>query len=216
MAGCCSAFGLVAERQFDGKKAAKELARYRAKGPGRTTRLLEATIARAGPPPGLLLDVGAGIGSLTFGLLDRGLGRAIAVDASPAYVAAAKEEARRRNLGSTAEFIEGDFVALAPDLPSATVVTLDRVVCCYPSFEPLLVAALGHAEHCVALSYPRDAWHVRGAVAAENTGRRLKGNPFRMFVHPAAAIERLVRQAGFELSGRRETWMWRVDAYVRR
>jgi hypothetical protein len=46
-------------------------------------------------------------------------------------------------------------------------VALDRVVCCYPSWERLLDAALGHAERCLALSYPRDAWYVRLGMTLE-------------------------------------------------
>lgn len=35
-------------------------------------------------------------------------------------------------------FRYGDFVSLAPDLETADLVTLDRVVCCYPELEPLV------------------------------------------------------------------------------
>lgn len=41
MTCCCSDFGGAAEQQFTQKKAAQELAHYRRKGPGPTTRLLE-------------------------------------------------------------------------------------------------------------------------------------------------------------------------------
>ena len=113
-------------------------------------------------------------------------------------------------------FIHADFVSVAPELPPATVVTLDRVVCCYPSYEPLLNAALRHADTCLALSYPRDVWHVRAAITLENAQRHLKKNTFRTFVHPARLMEDVIRSAGFELSTRRETWMWSVDVYMRR
>ena len=108
-------------------------------------------------------------------------------------------------------FVNADFVSVALELPAATVVTLDRVVCCYPSYEALLNAALDHAEQCLALSLPRDVWYVRLGVMLENAHRRLKKNPFRTFVHPAVRMEELIRSAGFERSTRRETWMWSVD-----
>jgi hypothetical protein len=50
----------------------------------------------------------------------------------------------------------------------------------------------------------------------ENAQRRLTGNPFRTFVHSVAIMERTIREAGFELSSRRETWMWSADVYLRR
>jgi magnesium-protoporphyrin O-methyltransferase len=95
-------------------------------------------------------------------------------------------------------------------------VALDRVVCCYPSWERLLDAALGHAERCLALSYPRDAWYVRLGMTLENSQRWLARNSFRTFVHPIPKIEETIRRAGFGLSSRRETWMWSVDVYLRR
>jgi hypothetical protein len=112
-------------------------------------------------------------------------------------------------------FEHADFVSIASELPAATLVTLDRVVCCYPYYEALLNAALSHAEKCLALSYPRDVWYVRLGVTLENAQRRLTRNPFRTFVHPAAQMENVIRSAGFELCTRRETWMWSVDVYKR-
>jgi SAM-dependent methyltransferase len=213
---CCSNFGGAVEQQFTEKKAAQELARYRKKGPDPTTRLLQDSLTGTGTLNGLLLDIGCGIGSLTFGLLEAGMARAVAVDASSAYVAAAKEEAKRRGVTNAVQFVHGDFMTVAPDVPVAAVVTLDRVVCCYPSFAVLLHEALRHAKRCIALSYPRDVWFVRAGVALENGGRRLTGNPFRTFVHSARGMGDLIAQAGFELASRRETLSWAVDVYKRR
>jgi hypothetical protein len=47
--------------------------------------LLQDGIARAGVLTGTLLDIGSGVGSLTFGLLEGAITHAIAVDASSAY-----------------------------------------------------------------------------------------------------------------------------------
>jgi SAM-dependent methyltransferase len=216
MPACCSTFERSAEQQFNKKKAAEELKRYRTKGPGPTTRLLQEGIARTGAVNGTLLDVGSGVGSLTFGLLERGITHAVAVEASSAYNDVARQEAERLRRADAVQFIHGDFVFVASELPAATLVTLDRVVCCYPSFEPLLNAALRHADQCFALSYPRDLWYVRLGVRLENGQRRLRKSSFRTFVHPVARMEQMIRQTGFELSSRSETWMWSVDVYIRR
>lgn len=215
MSTCCSAFECTADQQFNETKAGEELQRYRKKGPGPTTRLLEEAIAQAGTLSGTLLDVGSGIGSLTFGLLERGVTNAIAVDASSAYNRVARQEAERLGQTDAVRFVHADFVSVASDLPAATLVTLDRVVCCYPSYEALLNAALRHADQYLALSYPRDIWYVRLGVILVNAQRRLTKNSFRTFVHPAARMDAMIRSAGFELSTRRETWMWSVDVYTR-
>jgi 2-polyprenyl-3-methyl-5-hydroxy-6-metoxy-1,4-benzoquinol methylase len=43
-----------------------------------------------------VLDIGGGLGILSLELLDAGFSRAVVVDASSAYLAAASEEATRR------------------------------------------------------------------------------------------------------------------------
>jgi 16S rRNA G966 N2-methylase RsmD len=93
---CCCTFTNTVDQQFTSKKAGQELERYRRKGAGPTTRLLIAGIAQTGFGDGTLLDVGAGVGALTFELLDRGFRRAVIVEASAAYTAAASNEAIRR------------------------------------------------------------------------------------------------------------------------
>jgi len=161
MSCCCSSVGDAVERQFSQKKAAKELARYRAKGPEPTTRLLLAGLTKAGPLHGRLLDVGSGIGALTFELLEPGLTSAVGVDLSSAHVETASKEASRRSQSDSTRFVQGDFVDIASQLPSAEIVALDRVVCCYPEFEGLLDESLRHADVYFAFSYPRDLWYVR-------------------------------------------------------
>jgi len=215
MLSCCSSFECAADQQFNRHKVAQELKRYRQKGPGPTTRMLVEGIAQSGALSGSVLDVGSGIGALTFALLERGATSAIAVDASTAYVGAAREEAVRRGRAEAIQFLQADFVDAASQLPSAAVVTLDRVVCCYPSYEQLLGAALGHAERCLALSYPRDAWYVRLGMAIENGLRWLTRNDFRTFLHPVTSIEETISRAGFRLVSRRETWVWSADVYAR-
>jgi len=172
-------------------------------------------ISQSGALAGTVLDVGSGIGGLTLGLLDRGASSAVAVDASAAYVSAARDEARRRGRADAIRFVHADFVVAASELPSASIVTLDRVVCCYPSCEQLLEAAVARAERCLALSYPRDVWYVRAGMALENGQRRLARNSFRTFVHPVDLIEDTITRGGLRLSSRRESWIWSADVYVR-
>jgi 16S rRNA G966 N2-methylase RsmD len=140
MPACCSTsnraarqeFEGAAEQQFNEEKAVTELRRYREKGPGPTTRLLREGIVRTGVHNGTLLDVGAGVGALTFELLQCGVVHAVAVDASAAYHNIARQEAERLGRADAVQFIHADFVSVATELTPATFVTLDRVLCCYP------------------------------------------------------------------------------------
>lgn len=129
---CCCDFTTVVDQQFTSKKAGQELRRYQRKGAGATTRLLIDGISRAGVANGSLLDIGAGVGALTFELLERGFDRAVIVEASAGYTAAASSEAVRRGRSPLVEFVSGDFLEVAGTVSRASVVALDRVVCCYP------------------------------------------------------------------------------------
>jgi SAM-dependent methyltransferase len=215
MACSCCGFVDSAERQFTQNKAASEIARYRHKGPGPTTRLLRDGLVNAGSVEGTVLDIGGGVGALSFELLDRGATRAVIVDASRAYLAAASEESARRGRSAATSVIPGDFVAMSDQLPSGDLVTLDRVVCCYPQYELLLRKAMQHAVRRFAYSYPRDRWFIRFGVLVENTVRRWRSNPFRTFVHPPAAMQRIVEGSGFTLASRQRTLTWSADVFVK-
>jgi len=214
MSSCCASFLAANQRQFRDAVARRDLTRYRRRGPDQTTRLLRDAILGAGRG-GTVLDVGAGIGALSFELLAAGAERVTAVEAAPAYVAAAPEEAGRRNISDRLDLVNGDFVSVAGDVMPADVVTMDRVVCCYPAYQPLLEAALHRSRRLLAFSYPRDRWYVRAAVGMQNLSRALFRNPFRGFVHSARGMEALLEQHGFVRLRRRETLKWSADLYAR-
>lgn len=204
----------AADRQFNAEKAAKELQAYRTGRLGPTTRLLRDGVVDLGLNQGSVLDIGGGVGSLAFELLDCGMTEAVVADASAAYVAAALEEANRRGRIESATVVHGDWLELAAQLPAADLVTLDRVVCCYPAYEPMLQEAARHAQRGLALSYPRDRWFVHAGIWLENA-RRARESGFRTFVHPPLKIQQVVEGAGFSLARRRTTAMWRIDLFVR-
>ena len=215
MTTCCSGYCDIADRQFSEKLAARDLKRYQQKGPGPTTRLMRDCIVAAGAARGHVMDVGGGVGALSFELLDHGVAEATIVDASSAYTAAAQREARAVARARAMHIVHADFLSAADSLPIVDIVALDRVVCCYPSYAPLLSEAMRHSTRYVALSYPRDLWHVRAVVGTENLARRLSGNPFRSFVHPASAMAELAARHGFTLRCRKHTIAWQVDLLER-
>jgi len=214
MSSCCSSFFAANQGQFGDAVARRDLTRYRTRGPDETTRLLLDAVLKAGLGK-TVLDVGAGIGALGFELLAAGVERVTAVEAAPAYVAAAREEAARRNVSDRLDLVHGDFVSVVEDVMPADVVTMDRVVCCYPAYQPLLEAALRRSRRLLAFSYPRDRWYVRAAVGIQNLARALFGNPFRGYVHSARAMDALLEAHGFSRTERRETLKWSADLYVR-
>jgi magnesium-protoporphyrin O-methyltransferase len=214
MSSCCSGFCSAVRSKFDASVAEGDLRRYRRKGPNPTTRILLDLIRQHGAGNSVL-DVGAGIGALSLELLASGFRQATAVDAAPAYLAAARSEADRQGRGAALKLLEGDFVELAATVESADVVVMDRVVCCYPEFAALLSAALTHSRRWFAMSYPRDRWDIRLVVKGRNAMRGWRGNPFRSFVHPVTAMDALAGRQGFRRVAHAGTFVWAVALYTR-
>src|SRR5258708_39620563 len=141
------------ETQFNRREAANKLADYRKKGPLPSTRLLIAALLDAGVQDRTLLDIGGGIGAIQCELLKAGARAAVNVDASSAYLGAAQQEAHRQGLSGRVEYHQGDFVELADAIPPADIVTLDRVICCYPDMPALVGLSADRARQLYALVY---------------------------------------------------------------
>ena len=199
---------------FTAKVAEGDLRKYRRNGPNKTTRLLRDGIVAAGGGR-TLLDIGGGVGALSQELLARGFERSTIVDASPAYQEVARRASAESGLESRMEFREGDFVEHAPQLGAADAVALDRVVCCYPEYRPLLESAASHGQRIFAYAYPRDRWYIRWVIAGENFFQSVMRRAFRAFVHPEPAMSAVLATHGFRRVSRRTTFIWCADVYVR-
>lgn len=213
MVSCCECQGIAA--QFDAPKARRDLRRFRRRGPIESTRLLIDDLRAGGVAGASLLDIGGGIGAIQHSLISAGAREATDVDVSADYIEAAREEALRVGHADRVRFIQADFVQAAPNVPDADVVTLDRVICCYPDMEPLVTAASQKARRLIGAVYPRNVWWVRFAVRAENLLLRIRGIAYRAFFHPPAAIDAVLRGQGFERRTLRRTMVWEIVTYAR-
>jgi len=204
------------DHHFTPRRARDDLAAYRRRGPTGTARMILKALAQAGVAPQTLLDVGAGVGVLHHELLDRGVQRAVHLEVAGAFVEAAREETGRRGHQNRVQFQQGDLVSLAADIAAADLVTLDRVVCCYPDVDALVAVSTHKARQYYALSYPHDRWYIRVRVWVQNYRRRLRGDPFRFFVHSVERIRSLLLANGFEVRISRSTINWEVLVCARR
>jgi len=211
---CCTGY-CAAEAQFNHKVAERDLRRYRRRGADATTRLILAELRRWPLEGRRLLDVGGGIGVISKELAGTGVASATVVEASSAYLEVARREAGSHYGTRPTQFILGDFAMIASTLPDADVVTLDRVVCCYPDAEALLQQAAGRARQLLAFTYPRDRWYVRTLIVLENLWLRLTGKEFRAFAHATERMEAVLEAAGLVRATRRETLVWALDLYRR-
>lgn len=162
-----------------------------------------------------MLDVGGGIGTIAHELLAAGIASAMVVDASAACLAAAGEESERRGTAPRLQLLQGDFAGLAAQIARADIVTLDKVVCCYPDMPHLLATSTAHAERLYGIVYPRDAWWLRLITSAQNAIWQLRRSAFRMHIHSNAAIDRSIRSAGLVLRTQQRGLVWVTALYER-
>ena len=213
MSGCCCQ---GVESMFGERTAAHDLKRYRRRGPSKATRVLLEALRERGVEGAELLDVGGGVGAIQQELLDAGAARATGVEASAAYLRAAAREAERRGRADRVTYVHGDFVAVADSVAPADVVTLDRVICCYPDMEALVGRSAERARRLYGLVHPRDVWWTRAAFRALNVALRVGRLPFRVFVHRPASVDAAVGHAGLERRLDRAVGpVWRVALYER-
>jgi len=208
---CCQ----IENDTFGEEQAKADIRDYRRRGPANQTKLILNAIRSLNLKEAALLDVGGGIGAIHHELLKDVVRAATHVDASSAYLKEAKEEAARRGHSEQVKFIHADFTDVASDLPKADIVTLDRVVCCYPDFRRLLQAAAEHSQRALAFTYPRETWYMRVGLKVINFFQSLRRDPFRVFLHPISEMDSLLQTEGFERVTLRRLFVWEMALYRR-
>lgn len=209
---CCE----ITDSAFSEEEARSEIREYCRKGPAKTTRLILESIRSLNLKNADLLDIGGGIGVIHHELLKDTARAATHVDASSAYLKEAKEETARRGHDGRVTFIHSDFTEVAEHISPADIVTLDRVVCCYPHFQRLLKAAASHSRNALSMSYPREVWYMRIFLKVSNFYQRIRRDPFRVFLHPVAEMDELIRREGFERTSLRRIFGWETALYQRK
>jgi len=206
MTSCCDPSGYSGV--FDHKQGARDLRRYRRRG-------LEGLIAgvvrhlRGGVAGATVLEVGGGIGAVQAELLGSGAARAINVDISDGYEAAAAELASELGLETTRRVV-GDFIDEATALPDADIVVMNRVVCCYPDMVTLVATAASKTARSLAMVFPRDQWFMRllrGGIALR---MRLARNSFRFYVHDPDRIVAVAAGSGLVIAFSEKRLGWQA------
>lgn len=208
---CCE----ITDNTFGEDEAKANLKDYHKRGPANQTKLILEAVRSLGLKDAALLDVGGGIGTIHHELLKDVAREATHVDASSAYLKVATEEAKRLGHEAQVKFVHADFTDVAENLRQADVVTLDRVVCCYPNFRELLKAASSKSKKAIAMTYPRETWYMKMAIGVMNFFQRLMRDPFRVFVHPVAEMDGLLKNEGFTRTSVRKLFVWEMSLYQR-
>ena len=205
---------------FDGRRARRDMRAYRKRGArGATRRLLNAVRAsmrERGTGDFTHLDIGGGVGVLQHELARDGAVRTTAVDASRPYLELLREAAAERGYDGRQTRIEGDFTRIADTVEPATIVTLDKVICCYPDMVSLVQASAHKAAVLYGIVIPRDTAWVRAMVGLANWFlQRVLRWQFRAFAHSHRAIDRLCAEEGLNLDRDDPGVFWCVRLYRR-
>jgi magnesium-protoporphyrin O-methyltransferase len=203
------------EQFVDPKEAQRELRLYRKKGLLKPAEKLVNALREAGVDGRSLLDIGGGVGSVQHELFKAGVASAVDVDGSSAYIEAAQEEAERQGTRDRVEYHHGDFVEIGPTLELVDIVTLDRVLCCYPDVTAMVASSTALAGTFYGVVYPRKSLVSTLVVRAGNLMLKLKKNPFRVFIHDPKRVDAMIREAGFEPRYVGKTLVWHVVLYER-
>ncbi len=210
---CCHCEGI--ENQFDREKAAKKIVKYHKKGPQKTTQVLTQALIEAGVQDASLLDIGGGIGLIQHILLKAGAAQATNLEASTGYLEACQQVAEQQGHADRITHIHGDFADMQ-NAPAADIVTMERVICCYPDYEQLLNQACSKSKQLLGIVYPIDSWLVKLVMALFfNLPLALKKNDFRVFAHPTEEIEAIIAGHGFERKFYQLAGSWQVVVYGR-
>ena len=202
-------------REFDGD-ACDFCERYKSKGLSRSSKLLMKFITEDSIKDKAVLDIGCGAGGLSMELLKHGAQTSVGFDVSPRMIEAATELARARGFESRAKFQEGN--AALVDLPRSDIVVMDKVMCCYSEWTPLLENAMKASSGMIGFTVPRDEGMTklpfRLALKIVNYfQKRREGVLF--YLHPLSAIDRTLRESGFKRRKKQASRFWLVFLYSR-
>jgi magnesium-protoporphyrin O-methyltransferase len=205
---------------FDARRARKDLRTYSKRGArGATHRLLDVVLAsmrERDTSDFTHLDIGGGVGVLQHELARVGAVHTTAVDASRPYLEVLRQAATERGYEARQTRIEGDFAEVADRVEPATVVTLDKVICCYPDMVTLVRASARKATSLYGMVVPRDTAWMRAAVRFVNwVLRRALRRQFQAFAHSHRAIDRVCAEEGLQLDRQNSGLVWCVRLYRR-
>jgi SAM-dependent methyltransferase len=202
-------------QEFDGD-ACDFCDRYKTKGLSKSSSLLFSFIRDLGVKGKAVLDLGSGAGGFSMELLKEGAESAVGFDLSPKMVDSAIALASASGFDSQAKFRVGD--AAVSELPISDIVIMDKVLCCYSQWEPLLRNAMKASRGMVGFIVPRGEgiakWPFRvGSLVVNFFAKRRGGVIF--YLHPLGVVDKTLRDSGFVRRNKQGSRFWLVFLYSR-
>jgi len=189
---------------------------YKRRGLSRSSRLLLDFVLNEGAREKTIVDLGCGAGGFSIELLKNGAASVIGFDLSSKMVEMASELARTSGFERRAKFQVGN--AAEAELPSSDIVIIDKVLCCYSNWRPLLKNAMDAGRAMVGFIVPRDQglakWPFRIGVRVVNFFQKRRGK-ILFYLHPLDILDRTLQDSGFTQQKRQASRLWLVFLYTR-
>jgi magnesium-protoporphyrin O-methyltransferase len=206
---------LDANNFFDTKAARKELKTYLKKGVTNPTKKLVDLLKEKNIQGSSLLDIGGGIGAIQFELYKEGIAKSTDVDASDAYLQVVKDQANERQIIDKMNFVKGDFMDVAGQVGMHDLVTLDKVICCYPNAKQLLTASLEKCNKFYGLIYPLDGIIANIAIFFARMYFKIIKSSFRPYIHSHKEVNQHIVLKGFVKRHEALAFPWKIYVYER-
>ena len=192
--------------------------KYKSKGLTASTEvLLHLLTERSGLVGKTVLDLGCGTGFFALETLRQGASSCMGVDLSSAAIHEANEFAKESGLQDRARFEVGNAASIQH--PTADIVVMDKVLCCYPDADSLLKTASASSRELLSFVVPRNEGlmkpMMRVGIGMINLVERVRKTGFRLYLHPLRSLDRLLVDNGFQRSSKAKSRFWLVFLYKR-
>jgi hypothetical protein len=210
---CCAPKGY--ETLFGERTARRDARRYRRKGVDDTGERMVEFLRSHGIEGTTVLEIGGGVGALDVELVRAGAARAVNVELSPYYEAAARELWEEQGVADRIEYRVANVAEDGNEVGPADSVLMHRVVCCYPDYDALVGAAAERTRRYLLMSFPREGAVSRVLVRGINLVARALRWEHRSYVHPIAEIRAAAERRGLKPVFEQRGFVWQLAVLER-
>ena len=210
-----AASGASGAGKFFSKNSRRYLKRFRRKGLAKEQKYLVEGIAAGQLGGKTILEIGCGVGGVHLSLLIRGAASAVGIDAADRMIENASILANELFLDQQVGYLVGDFVTRAPEIASADITILDKVVCCYENMDDLVSRSLEKTRCVYALSFPKPNFFVRMSFVVPITLGTILRWSFRPYWHDWQKLIDTIENNGFRERYANSTMFWSVRVFER-
>ena len=137
------------------------------------------------------------------------------IELTPTYEEAAQGLLRETRLEDRVERRVMDFAEATGEVPTADIVIMNRVICCYPDMPKLAGTAADHTREVLVVSFPKERWWTRAVISVADLALRVARQQFQVFLHPPDKILATAERHGLKTLSNQASFFWEVASLRR-